>query len=699
MKKRISKEQINLRFNMLTLLVYVIGIILLLKLFDLQIIKGESYREQSNTRLTRETTIEAARGLILDSTGEELASIKMQFNLKLYKTKLEDEELNNSILDLVNLLQKYEKPYEDTFPIKLNPFEYTIEGDNLLKWKEKYKIDENMSAEDAFFKFKEKYKISNENIEEIRKIISIRYTITTKGYSSTRPITIAENVGSELIAEISEQNSKFPGIEISTETVREYKQGSLAAHILGYIGKISETKYNENKDIYDNDDIIGKTGIEYVFEKYLKGTDGLKQIDMAVDGTITAEYVAEEAVAGSDVVLTIDSNLQKVTEDALEANINKISSGGFSDRYQAEGGSVVVMKVDTGEVLALASFPDFQPQDFVGGISNNNWVKYRDDERHPLLNKAIQSAYAPGSIFKMVTAIAGLETGTITLTEKINDLGKYPKYTNQECWYYTSYKRGHGWLNVSDAIKHSCNFFFYELGDRMGIDSLEKYSKYFGLGNKTGIELPNETSGTLASKTAKAKIKPNEQWYPGETLSAAIGQSYNSFSPIQMAKYVCMLANGGNKVNPTIIKAILNSDGTEVSKEELKNYTNELLGITNEENENLTINPEYLKNVLEGMRSVTSETGGTAYSMFKHFNIEVGGKTGSAEAGKNVNAWFVGFAPFEDPEIVVVVMVENGGHGNYTAEVTKEIMEEYFGMNSIQVNESVNVIPYTEIIN
>lgn len=698
--KKINKEQINLRFNILTLLVYLVGIILLLKLFDLQIINGESYREQSNTRLTRETTIEAARGKILDSSGHELASIKMCFNIKMYKTKMDNEELNNTILEVINLLEKYEEAYDDTFPIKINPFEYTIEGNTLKNWKEKYKIDENATPEEAFYEFKDKYGITSDNVEDIRKIIAIRYKITTTGYSSTRPIIIAEDVSSELIAELSEQNSKFPGIDISTETVREYKNGSLASHILGYIGKISEDEYKEKKDTYENDDIIGKTGIEYVFEKYLKGTDGTKQIDMSVDGTITGEYVEKEAVAGSDIVLTIDSNLQKIAEDALEANINKISSGGFSKTYQAEGGSVVVMKVDTGEVLALASYPDFEPQDFVGGISNSNWNKYRDDERHPLLNKAIQSAYAPGSIFKMVTAIAGLETGTITITEKINDIGVYPKYTNQQCWYYTSYKKGHGWLNVSDAIKHSCNYFFYEVGDRMGIDNLAKYAKYFGLGTKTGVELPNETSGTLASKEIKAEIKSNEKWYPGETLSAAIGQSYNSFSPIQIAKYICMLVNEGEKINPTIIKTIINADGTEVEKDEIKEYTNEILGtVSDDSTEEITINSEYLEAILEGMKSVTSETGGTAYSMFKHFNIEVGGKTGSAEAGKNVNAWFVGFAPFEDPEIVVVVMVENGGHGNYTAEVTKEIMEEYFGMNSLQVNESVTAIPYTEIIN
>ena len=699
MSKRITKEQINLRFNITTLIVYMLGIILIIQLLNLQIVHGEEYREQSNTRLTRISKIEGSRGDILDRSGNKLATVRGIYNIELYKTNIETEELNNAILQLINVLEKNGENYLDTFPIKINPFEFTISDKKLSDWKEIYDIEEKATAEQAFYKFKEKYKITNERIEEVRKIICIRYRITTEGYSSTKSIQVATDIKQETVAELSEKNSNFAGINIVEDSVRTYTSGSLASHILGYIGSINESEYEELKNSYDRNDVIGKTGIESLFEEYLKGEDGEKQIDMAVDGKITAEYITEEAIAGSSVVLTIDSNLQRIAEESLKNTINKIASGGFSEAIDTRAGSVVVMKVDTGEILAMASYPDFEPEKFVGGISTADWSEYRDNESKPLINRAIQSQYAPGSIFKMVTATAGLETGAITIQERIRDTGVYNYSDDYKpvCWVYTDYRRGHGYLDVTGAIKNSCNYYFYELGNRIGIDTLSKYAKSFGLGKKTGIELPSESAGSLASKETKAKYT-TALWQGGETLSAAIGQSYNSFTPLQIAKYIATLVNSGEEVNPTIIKTILKADGTEIAKEEIKKYSNEKLGITNEESlEKLKINPEYLSAILEGMRSVTSETGGTAYSVFRNFNIEVGGKTGSAQAGDgSVNAWFTGFAPFDNPEVVVVAMVEKGAHGSYTAEMVRDILAEYFGINSQNVQETVNAVPYTE---
>ena len=701
----VKSEQVNFRFNIVTILAYAIGIVLIVQLFNLQVINGESYREQSNTRLSRVSTIKAARGSILDRSGNELAGVKTENNIEIYKTNISNDELNEAALNLVNLMNQYQISYTDNFPISINPFTFTISGDELSKFKKKFKIEENADAETVFYKVKDKYQIKNDNIEDIRKIIAIRYIITTKGYSATKSITIATNVSDEVVAQISERNSDFPGISIETKAARTYLAGSMAAHVIGYTGKIKEEEYKANKDDYDIDDIIGKTGIEYVFEKYLKGTDGEKQKEMAVDGTITGEYVSKNAIAGSDVVLTIDSNLQKTTEESLENCINKIKNGGFSQRYDAQGGAAVVMNVNTGEVLATASYPTYEPQWFVGGISQENWAYLRDDTRHPQLNKAIQSTYAPGSTFKMVTAIAGLETGVITTKEKINDTGIYKKYNSEwKCWYYTSYHRGHGYQNVTQALQHSCNYFFYETGDRMGIDNLSKYALHFGLGNKTGIELPNEKSGVAASKETYAKIRNGATMGPGDTLNASIGQGDNNFTPMQIAKYISSIANGGTVVNPTIIKSVLNSDGTEVSKDEIRKYTNEKLGIVDTD-DGITISDESIEVAKEGMRMAASEVGGTAYNIFKNFNIEVAGKTGSAEAGKDsngndlVNAWFVCFAPFDNPEVAVVVMIENGGHGNYAAEVARDVLIQYFGMNeSTDVDESMEATPFVEQI-
>lgn len=699
MKRRSNKTaNIRIRFNIVTTMVYIVGIILLLQLFNLQIVHGKEYREESNTRLTRESTLKATRGSITDRSGNAIATDSMGFRLDLYKSKLDSQELNNCLLKIVQVLEQNQDSYTDSFPISINPFTYTISDTKLAKFKKDNKLDENATAEQAFYAMKEKYEIENESVEETRKILAMRYNITTQGYSNTKAVTLSDNISRQSALVFNERSAEFPGINVVVQPIRSYPSGSLAAHIVGYTGKINEDELETRKDTYSSDDTIGRTGIESVFEEYLKGKDGTKQIDMTVDGTVTEEYVTEEAVKGSDVVLTIDANLQKVTEEALANNINKIRSGGFSEQYDAIAGSAIVMNVKTGEIYALANYPTYNPQDFVGTMSTDTWNRYFNSEEKPLYNIAVQGSYAPGSIFKMVTAIAGLETNAISLNETINDTGIYYLGDGQwKCWYYTDYHRGHGRVNVTSAIQKSCNYFFYETGKRMGIENLDRYAKYFGLGTKTGVELPSETAGTLASPETKAAKENGASWYPGDTLNAAIGQGYNSFSPLQMTKYISMVANGGNAIEPTVIKTIINPDGSEVSKEEIQKFSDEKLNIKDENAEDLTIKPENITAVKEAMRSVAMEQGGTAYSIFKNFNIEIGGKTGSAEAGNKVNAWFAGFAPFDDPEIAVVVFVENGGHGNYTAEAVRDIMAQYFGMNTNQVQEDMTAIPYTEI--
>ena len=700
MKKRIKKEYVNLRFNILIVIVYIIGIILITRLFNLQIIHGAEYRETSNTRLSRERTLEATRGDILDRSGNVLATTYTTFNLELYKTKINDEALNKCILNTVNLLKKNKEKYPDNFPINENK-KFTIKGEELSKWLKNYNLSQNDSVDEVIEYFVKKYKISNDNWGDIRKIISLRYEISTKGYSSTKSLKIADDVSRKVIAQISEKGSDFPGITISTDTSRKYGYRNLASHTIGYIGRITQEELERNKDYtYKNDDYIGKTGIESTFEDYLRGVDGKEEIEMSVDGTVTGETVTQEAIQGSNVVLTIDAKLQEIAQKSLKKNIDKIKRGGFGKKYNTEGGSVVVLDVNSGEVLAMASYPDYDPNSWVGGISQNDYKRIR--KQNALFNKSISGTYAPGSIFKMATAIAGLESGKITTSTRINDTGVYMKYAashyTPKCWYYTSFHRGHGSLNVSGAIEKSCNYFFYETADRMGIETLDKYAKYFGLGTKTGIELPSETAGILASPESAKKV--NETWSAGRTLQAAIGQSYNSFSPLQIAKYVAMVANGGKKVNPTIVRNILNADGTESSKSEIKKYVKEKLGLQDEDSQDLNISKQNIKAVLSGMKSVTGDQGGTAYKIFKNFNIEVGGKTGSAEAGSKVNAWFAGFAPYDNPEICVVVMVENGGHGYYTAEVAKEIIAEYFGMNinGSEIKENNTAESYIESI-
>ena len=682
----------NLRYNILIVLIYIIGIILLVQLFNLQIVHGEEYLEKSSSRLTRETTILAARGNILDRNGNIIAGTDTKYSLEIYKSKIDENTLNNTLLEVVKVLEKNGDTYKDDFPVQLNPIQFTIDEEKQKNWLKSNNLSEDLTAEEVIQKYKEKYEIQNDSIEETRKIIAIRYGIEKEGYSSMSSYTISTNISSKSVAIFEEQSLSFPGIDIEVSPIRTYLRGSLASHTIGYIGSINEEEYKKTEG-YSMNDYIGKAGIEYVFEDYLKGKNGKKQTDMSIDGATTGEYITEEAVQGSNVVLTIDANLQYAAENALKNNIEKIKSGGFGASRDVEAGAVVVLDVKTGEVLALVSYPDFEPELFINGISTEKWNEYTEEGKSALINRCIQSAYAPGSIFKMVSAIAGLETGAITPTETIYDTGVYPKGYKPRCWYYSSYGVGHGALNVSGAIKNSCNYFFYEVITRMGIENLEKYATYFGLGEKTNIELPGEVSGTLAGKTLYDKL--GETWYYGNSLSAVIGQAENNFTPLQIARYIAMLTNEGKNVDVTIVKNIINSDGTEVDKSELEEYINDKLNLTEVNKEELNINKENLNVVLEGMKSVTTETGGTAYSVFKNFDIEVGGKTGSAEAGGKVNAWFAGFAPYDDPEIAIVVMVENGSHGYYTAEVAKEIIEQHFKLKET-IDENRTALPYTE---
>lgn len=439
-------------------------------------------------------------------------------------------------------------------------------------------------------------------------------------------------------------------------------------------------------------DIYGKAGIERSFEKYLKGTNGTKQIDMTVDGTITDEYVTKEAEAGADVILTIDANFQGKIEEILKNTVDSVKGG-------STGGAIVAMNVNTGAILGMASYPTYEPSSFIGGINQDVWDSYiKEENNKPLTNRAIQTIYAPGSTFKMITAIAGLESGKITSSSTINDTGVYPRGHNPVCWIYSQIRGGHGYLNVKQAIQRSCNYFFYEVGYRVGIDTIYKYAKYFGLDSKTGIELPSEASG----KAAKQESAGENGWYVADTLVAAIGQGYNSFTPIEMAKYTSMIANGGRKVRPTLIKSVTKSDGTEISREEIRNYLDEKLGINETNEEDLNISEETIKTVKEGMRAVTSQAGGTAYNAFKNFSIQVAGKTGTADvenSGELANGWFVGFAPYNEPEIAVAVVIENGGSGQYATIAAREVLAQYFGMNADKIIEDRTTPSYIEIQN
>lgn len=676
----------NGRISIMKILVLVVGIVFAVRLVDLQIVNGKTYKEESEKKMVRETTVEAPRGEIYDRNGVVLATSKLAYDVEIYKVGLDEKSLNTVILKLINILKKNSDEYYSTFPMEDYEFYSSSSKESIC---ETFKIDSTLKDKEVLNKLYQEFELDSMDLKDTEKydILCVRYEISQNVFSLFDSVVIAKDISYNSMAQIEETIGELEGIEIKTNSKRYYPYKTLASHLLGYVSNISSEEYEEYKDEgYTYNSTIGKMGIETTMEKYLKGDNGVKRTEVDSDGNISSEYMYKEATSGNNVTLTIDYRLQKVAEENLESVINKIRTGakGYEKHEEANAGAVVALDVNTGEVLAMASYPSFDPNDFVSGIKYSKWKKILEDTRNPMFNRVISGTYSPGSTFKMLSALAGLDSGVITEEEKIKDNGKYEYGNHPMCWVYSYYGRTHGYINVTEAIKVSCNCFFYETGRRMGIDNLVKYAKMFGLGSKTGIELYGEAKGIVAGEN----VDSNE-WYLGDTLSAVIGQSYNSYTPIQLANYISTLANGGTLNKVTLLKEVSN-ESTKVEDSEVSNYVAEKLGYTFEAH-SLKLNTSHVSAVVEGMKSVTSEQGGTSYIVFKNSDIEVAGKTGTAQVAQgDPNGIFVGFAPIENPQIAVVAIVEHGDSGSAVANIVKPILEEYFSIS----NETEN----TEII-
>ncbi len=668
--------------------VIVISVIFIATLFNLQIVNGENYREQSEKRMLRTKNITAPRGEIYDRNGVILATNKLSYDVELYKVRVSTKEQNDGILRLVEILNENSDKVYSTFPVNddLNGFNFENEEDE-QKWKKEMKLDSNLTFDQVIDKYIEKYELqdySDNRLNQI-KMIEIKYEANLNGYSLFNSATIAKDISQKSVAKIGEEKYKIYGISIVSVPKRYYPNGNLLSHTIGYVSKISSTEYEKRKEEgYNVNSVIGKAGIEQSFEKYLRGNDGVIKEETDTLGNISSQTETTEAKSGDNVTLTIDYRLQKVAEESLLSTINGLQNGTlvgkkFSD---ANAGAVVVLDVDSGEVLASASYPTYDINSLIGGISLKDWNALQNNSLHPMLNRVVSGTYSPGSTFKMLVGMAGLMNGKITVDEKYYDPGVYPYGYHPKCWLYTDRHMTHGWINIEGAIKGSCNCYFYEVGRRIGISEIVKYAKLFGLGQKTGIELSGEVAGTIAGADDKSEDGLKSPWYLGDTLSAAIGQSGSSYTPIQLANYIATIANGGKLNKVSLIKSVDNETlGTSESLADINKYSNEYTGVNFEE-KNLNINSEYIDAIKKGMLSVTSETGGTSYIVFKNSDIQVAGKTGTAQVPNgNNNGIFVGFAPYDNPKIAVVAVIEHGGEGTYTANVVKPIMEEYFNID------------------
>ena len=698
-------NDVGIRFNVLMVIVCIVGIVFICQLFNLQIVNGASYREQSENRLVREIKVTAPRGEIYDRYGKLLVTNDTGYNVNLYYTKISKKKLNVVLLKLANILEKNNDTYYNNFPVDFEKMTFTKSDTAIKSWKTNSNISGDATVQEVIDFYKNKYEVENEDINDVKKILALRYEIATKGYSSFKSVTLAKEISSESMLEIEERGNELSGVVITTYPIRKYLTQNVASHIIGYTGKISSSEYKNKKELgYSQNDMIGKSGIEATFEEFLRGKDGKLRLEMDSEGRVTDKEETIESEMGNSVILTIDYDLQAKAEEVLEKYIKKIQTGGFSETHSdARAGALVVLDTKTSEVLALASYPEYNPDEFTDGISVSEYKKYFDNEDRPMFNRAIQGTYSPGSTFKMVTAIAAIESGTIGVREQILTKGVYNQGHKPACWIWKGYRTTHGLVDAEKALKVSCNYYFYDVSYRMGIDTLARYAAMFGLGTKTGIELPGEVAGTLASREYINKLNEKDGgkrlWMIADTLSAGIGQSYNSFTPIQMAYYIATLANGGVKNELTIVRDVVDSTGKDVSKATVDEIVDNKINKPEIELGSLNISDETIKTVFEGMRSVTGETGGTAYSTFSSFPIEVAGKTGTATPSSGSDhAWFVGFAPYDDPEIAVVCVIEHGGHGAYTAPAVKEVMEEYFGYNTKDNDEDLKLRTLSDVL-
>ena len=631
-------------------------------LYDAQILHGGENRAKSISSNAASETVTASRGIITDRNGKVLVSNRLAYTLVFDRSGFDDDAaLNAAILRLVQLCEETGTGWNDTLPIGRvgNFLRYSnARSETFDKFIEKNDLTSGASGRQLLSELRELYHVDESLSErEARLIVGVRYELHSRD-----SYTFAEDVSTEVLSLITD--GRYEGVTIRTASARVYNT-ALAAHILGTIGPIWQEEWSSSEDTgyvgyadkgYSMNDLVGKDGVEKAFESYLRGTDGRRLITTDETGKITGELYTREPQPGGTVALTLDIDLQADVEAALAETI----SGMIDKDSNERGGAAAVVSVGTGEVLALASYPTYDLSTF-----NENYDELVNDQRLPMFNRATQGIYAPGSTFKMVTAVAALESGIITPSSIIQDRGIYTYYKDPQpmCWIYSQTGSTHGRINVSQAITDSCNYFFYEVGRLTGIRTLDSYASQFGLGQSTGIEI-GDSSGVLASP--EWAESHDQEWTDGQTITAAIGQSYNLFTPLQLANYVATLVGGGDHYQAHLLKNV-------------KAYDNSRLLYMYDDNPINTVemSDTTLSAVTRGMHELTV-SGSVAYA-FENCVVSAGAKTGSAQVGTDIaNGVFVAYAPYEKPEIAVAIVIEKGGSGAALANTAVEIINSWF---------------------
>lgn len=614
---------------------------------------------------TTYSVVAANRGNILDRNGVLLVSSEAKYDVKIDRSAvLAQDNTNDIIYDLIRVAMATDTEYIDTFPVTMSgPFSFRAnmsesDRNRLDYYLDYFGLDPDISASDLIVWMREHYKIDYlTSINDARLIIGVRYELEIRVIMNISEYIFAQNVDLDFITYVKEQN--FPGVTVSTKWERVYNT-KCASHLLGYVGLMDAEEYEVYKELgYPMDAVIGKDGVEGAFEEYLHGVDGRMATVTDADGNIIDTYMDKEVQSGGNVFLTIDIEMQKVAEEALAKTVAKLNADRRKNQELANGGAVVVKDVNSGEILTCASYPTYDLSTLA-----DNYTRLANDQTRPLFNRATQGTYNPGSTFKMVTALAGLTKGEITRYTSVNATGRYTRYQGYQpvCWIYPS---SHGTLDVVGAIAKSCNYYFYWLGDHIGIDVINQAAVNFGFGSRTGIEI-TESAGIVYSPDYKEETV-GESWYAADTLISSIGQN-DMITPIQLANYVSSIANNGTLYKTTLLGKVMNED-----------YTKTLVADEMSVLKMVEDKGGYLAVLRDGMEAVAS-TGGTAASMLADYPVKLAAKTGTVQSdAKSVNnGVFVCYAPADDPQIAIAVVVENGGSGSAIVSIAVELLDYYF---------------------
>ena len=650
----------------LTVLSIILALVLILysaRIYSIQIINASKY--SSNTKgstASRTAVIKAPRGEILDRYGRQIAANRDGYNIVFNKAYVKDN-LNDIILSLTNLLDERGVEHKDRLPIEYqSPYKFK-EGESTAKLLKTLDLAEYATPENCLTRLIERYELEDYTLDEQRKIAGVRYSMEIEDFSISYPYTFAEDIPTEMMRKVSESHFVLDGVSVEVVPFRHYPDTSLAVNLIGTVGPIFEEDWaageNYKERGYAFDDKVGKSGIEYYAEEYLRGTDGEITYYLDNEGNIVDKEITKSAIPGKSVMLTLDAKMQRTVQDALATTVKDLQSKGGT----ARAGSAVVIDINTGGVITSANYPTYDT-----ATMSENYDALLADPAAPLTDRAFQGVYPIGSTIKPIVAAAALENNHYSLGETI--------YCSQTYNYFDDYKptcmHFHKDMGLTSALSKSCNYFFFELGRRVGALTLTDYYKQFGLGVKTGVEV-NDSAGIL--------VEPSSNGFGGDTLQISIGQM-NAFTPLQLANYVATFANGGTHYKATLIDKIISYDMTQVYDDCNPTVVN-----------TVSLKDSTINAIKDGMLSVTVD--GTGQAALGDYPIKIGGKTGTAQVkGKADHSTFILFAPYDNPEIAISVVLEHGASGYASGTLVRQILDSYFFTADNQVND---IPPFTVI--